>query len=304
MKLQDTKRGNEQIMRTAKSIGAYRGQFFLMASIILLCSIIVSCAGGVNLFSKSEDVQLGQQMAQQIAADPTHYPILHNAALTAYLQSIEDRIVQSPNVQNKDFHYTVTIINDPKTVNAFTIPAGGIYVYTGLLNFIDNESALAGVLAHETTHADHRHATRNMTQQYGLQALTSIALGAAGLGSLGSVVANLGTSLTVLKFSRDDEREADQGSFDDLSQISGQPWWPGGVNLFLTKSLAAQPNQPGAFQQLFLTHPVDQDRINAINANIQKSGLRNASAGQLNVANYARYKSMLSTSGATAPSRQ
>lgn len=274
-----------------------------MASILVCCSIIVSCATGVNLFSKSEDVQLGQQMAQQIAADPAHYPILHNPTLTAYLQSIEDRIVQSPNVQNKDFHYTVTIINDPKTVNAFTIPAGGIYVYTGLLNFIDNESALAGVLAHETTHADHRHGTRNMTQQYGLQALTSLALGAAGgYAQIGSIVANLGTSLTVLKFSRDDEREADQGSFDDLSQIPGQPWWPGGVNLFLTKSLAAQPNQPGAFEQLFLTHPVDQQRIDAITADIQKSGLRNATSQQLNMANYARYKAMLGSSGATAPS--
>ncbi|HEX5316518.1 MAG TPA: M48 family metalloprotease, partial [Candidatus Kapabacteria bacterium] len=253
---------------------------------------------------KSEDVQLGQQMAQQIAADPAHYPILHNPTLTAYLQSIEDRIVQSPNVQNKDFHYTVTIINDPKTVNAFTIPAGGIYVYTGLLNFIDNESALAGVLAHETTHADHRHATRNMTQQYGLEALTSLALGASGLGSLGSIVANLGTSLTVLKFSRDDEREADQGSFDDLSQIPGQPWWPGGVNLFLTKSLAAQPSQPGKFQQLFLTHPVDQERIDAIAADIQKARLANPTTRQLNSANYARYMATLGSSGVTAPSRR
>jgi predicted Zn-dependent protease len=160
------------------------------------------------------------------------------------------------------------------------------------------------VLAHETTHADHRHATRNMTQQYGLEALTSLALGASGLGSLGSIVANLGTSLTVLKFSRDDEREADQGSFDDLSQIPGQPWWPGGVNLFLTKSLAAQPSQPGKFQQLFLTHPVDQERIDAITADIQKARLANPTARQLNSANYARYMATLSSSGVTAPSRR
>ncbi|HZK75518.1 MAG TPA: M48 family metalloprotease [Candidatus Kapabacteria bacterium] len=282
-------------MRTRNSAGAHRGQVRIIASVVAICSIIVGCAGGVNLFSKSEDVQLGQQMAQQIAADPVHYPILHNPTLTAYLQSIENRIVQSPNVQNKDFHYTVTIINDPKTVNAFTIPAGGIYVYTGLLSFINDESALAGVLAHETTHADHRHATRNMTQQYGLQALASLALGAAGsnYAQLGSIVANLGSSLTVLKFSRDDETEADQGSFDDLNQLPGRPWWPGGVNLFLTKSLAAQPSQPGKFQQLFLTHPVDQQRIDATNANIRKAGLGNPSAAQLNAANYARYKAMV-----------
>ncbi|MFI5201747.1 MAG: hypothetical protein ACHQNE_05130, partial [Candidatus Kapaibacterium sp.] len=81
----------------------------------------------------------------------------------------------------------------------------------------------------------------------------------------------------------------------------GQPWWPGGVNLFLTKSLAAAPNQPGKFQQLFLTHPVDQERIDAINADIQKAGLGNPTAAQLNRANYARYKAMLGNMGATAP---
>ena len=295
-------RQNKKLVSIMKSVVYNKRRFLLSASIILACLAVVGCAAGINLFSKSEDVQLGQQMAQQIAADPVHYPILHNPALTAYLQSIENRIVQSPNVQNKDFHYTVTIINDPNTVNAFTIPAGGIYVYTGLLNFIDNESALAGVLAHETTHADHRHATRNLTQEYGLQALTSLALGAAGgYAQLGSIVANLGSSLTVLKFSRDDEREADQGSFDDLNELPGHPWWPGGVKLFLTKSLAAQPNQPGKFQQLFLTHPVDQERIDAITADIQKAGLGNPTAAQLNVANYARYKAMLRNSGATGP---
>ncbi|HWF45085.1 MAG TPA: M48 family metalloprotease [Candidatus Kapabacteria bacterium] len=252
----------------------------------------VNCSGGLNLFSKSDDVQLGQQMAQQIAADPRQYPVLNNPTLTNYLQGIEDRIVSSPNVQNKDFHYKITVINDDKTVNAFTIPAGGIYVYTGLLKFVDDESAIAGVLAHETTHADHRHATRNMTQEYGLEMLTSLAFGGNG-GIISQVVAGLGTQLTVLKFSRDDEREADQGSFDDLNQLPGHPWWPGGVKIFLQKSLAAQPSQPGAFQQLFLTHPVDQDRIDAASANIQNAGTPPETFAQANSGNYDRYKAMI-----------
>lgn len=288
-------------MKLPKSIVYRKGRLILFASLAAATVTIAGCAAGLNLFSKSEDVQLGQQMAQQIANDPKDYPILHNPQLTAYLQSIEDRIVQSPNVQNKDFHYTVTIINDPKTVNAFTIPGGGIYVYTGLLQFIDNESTLAGVLAHETTHADHRHATRNLTQQYGMEMLASTALG-SNANIIYQIVASLGTQLTALKFSRDDEREADQGSFDDLYQLPGRPWWPGGVNLFLTKSLAAQPNQPDKFQQLFLTHPVDQDRIDAITADIQKNNLPGPTASQLNAGTYARYKSMLGTSrGVTAP---
>ncbi len=264
-----------------------------LSIVILLTAILASCAsGGFNVFPKSDDVKLGMQMQKQLAADPQHYPVLNNPALTNYVQSVENRIAASPNVKNKDFHYTITIINDPKTVNAFTIPGGGIYVYTGLLKFIDDESALAGILAHETTHADHRHATRNLTQQYGLQFVASLVLG-NNPNQLAQIASTLGTELSVLRFSRDDEREADQGSFDDLNQLPGKPWYPGGANLFLKKSLAVHAQQPGQLQQMFLTHPVDQQRIDAFNADLQKSGQPNPSAAQLNQANYQRYKAMV-----------
>jgi predicted Zn-dependent protease len=252
----------------------------------------VSCGGGVNLFSKQDDVQLGQQMAQQIASDPQHFPVLNNATLTSYVQSVENRIVQSPNVTNKDFNYKITIINDPNTVNAFSIPGGQIYVYTGLLMFIDNESSLAGILAHETTHGDHRHATQLLTKQYGLELLASVALG-NNSSVLSQIVASLGTQLSVLKFSRDDERDADQGSFYDLLQLPGRPWYPAGAEFFLQKALAAAPNQPGKFQQLFSDHPIDQERVNAFNALVQKENVGQPTASQLDASTYARYKAMI-----------
>jgi predicted Zn-dependent protease len=265
----------------------------ILSSLCFAATFIASCAsGGFNIMSKSDDVQLGTKMRQQIAADPKHYPVLNNPTLTNYVQSIENRIASSPNVANKDFHYTITIINDPNTINAFTIPAGGIYIYTGLLKFIDDESALAGVLAHETTHADHRHATRNLTQQYGLQMVSGLAFG-NNPGMVAQIASTLGTELSVLRFSRDDEREADQGSFDDLNQLPGRPWFPGGVNSFLKKSLAAHAQQPGQLQQMFLTHPVDQQRIDAMTADLQKSNQMNPSPAQLNQANYQRYKAMV-----------
>ncbi len=281
----------------------YLKKIVLTLSVLVLSITAIECgSSGINLFSKSDDVQLGQQMAQQIAADPAHYPILNNPELTNYIQSIENRIASSPNIQNKDFHYRITVINDPNTINAFTIPAGGIYVYTGLLKFIDDESALAGVLAHETTHADHRHATKLMTQQYGLQMVAALALG-SNPGMLSQIAASLGSQLTVLKFSRDDERDADQGSFDDLAQLPGRPWYPGGVISFLTKSLAAHNQQPGALQQLFLTHPVDQERVNAITADVQKAGIGGPTTAQLNQSNYQRYKNMLGMSAASPTAR-
>src|SRR5207248_7736631 len=125
-------------------------------------------------------------------------------------------------------------------------------------------------------------------QEYGMQAILGLALG-NNPGLLAQIAASLGSQLTALKFSRDDEREADQGSFDDLNKLPGRPWWPGGVNLFLQKSLAAAKSQPSKFEQLFLTHPVDQQRIDAINADLQKAGLPSPNSAQLNTSNFMRY---------------
>jgi predicted Zn-dependent protease len=149
----------------------------LAVLILLNAAIYMGCAGGINLFAKSDDVKLGQQMQAEIAKNPSQYPVYNDPALRSYFQNIENTIVSSKNVTNKDFNYQVTIINDPNTINAFSIPGGPMYVYTGLIKFVDNEATMAGVLAHETTHADHRHGTRQMTQAYGMQTIAAIALG-------------------------------------------------------------------------------------------------------------------------------
>jgi len=197
-----------------------KSKSIILASTLSASALLWSCAGGINLFSKSEDVQLGQQMAQKIAADPAHYPILNNPQLTAYLQSIEDRIVQSPNVQNKDFHYKVTIINDPKTINAFTIPGGGIYVYTGLLKFINDESALAGVLAHEMGHIAHHDGAKGVIERGAASMVFGKMLGHFAGGDAASNAAN---QVMRLSYSRDVEDAADAFGGAVMSKVGGDP---------------------------------------------------------------------------------
>src|SRR2546423_5937040 len=201
--------------------------------------IQLSCSGGVNLFSKQQDVQFGQQVQAEIAKDPAHYPILNNPTLRNYVQGLVNRIIQSPNVVNKDFNYVVTIINDDKTVNAFTLPGGPIYVYTGLMKYVDNEATLAGILAHEVTHADHRHSTQQLTKQYGLEAVTSLALGSNSslAGQIARGLAGVGEQAAMMHFSQGDELEADANSFDDLMQLPGRPWYPAAINYFEIKMI-------------------------------------------------------------------
>jgi len=72
------------------------------------------------------------------------------------------------NKHKDDFAWQVKIIDDPETLNAFATPGGYIYVYTGLIKFLDTEDQLAGVMGHEIAHADLRHSTRQMTSSYGV----------------------------------------------------------------------------------------------------------------------------------------
>lgn len=271
----------------------------LIAMLALNSAVMTGCAGGVNLFSKQDDMALGQQVAAEIAANPQQYPILRNENIRSYVQNIVNRIVASPNVENKDFDYTVTIINDDNTVNAFSIPGGRMYVYTGLLKFVDNEATLAGIMAHEVAHADSRHATEQLTKAYGLQTLASIALG-GNPGIVAEIAAGLAGNLAIMKFGRDAERESDRESFESLASIPGQPWHPAAIRNFMIKSINQQSKQPSKFENLFLTHPPSQERLNNVDAMAAQAGLPAPSESNLRAS---AYQSMLNNLASSPSSR-
>ena len=266
----------------------------LRIGVVLLAISFGSC--GINLFSKTEDVKLGQQMKTEIANDPAHYPMLNNPSVTSYVQNIVNTITSSPNVKNKDFQYVVSIIHDDNTVNAFAVPGGPIYVYTGLLKFIDNEATLAGVLAHEMTHVDHRHSTTQLSKQYGLEMVANVAIGATTTqGStareMAGYIAGAGGTLAMLRFSRDDERDADENSFIDLNTIPGKPWYPAAIKYFMVKTLSADPK--GTLAKNLATHPPSQERLDNVNKQAAAAHLPEPGESQLHRSEFMRMRAML-----------
>lgn len=265
------------------------------AILILIASLSLSSCG-INLFSKSEDVKLGQQMQAEIAKDPAHYPPLNNPSVTSYVQGIVNTIVSSSNVKNKDFHYVVTIIRDDNTINAFAIPGGPIYVYTGLLKFIDNEATLAGILAHEITHVDHRHSTQQLTKQYGLEIVANVAIGAtttegSTVREMAGYIAGIGGTLGMLRFSRDDEREADENSFIDLNTLPGKPWYPAAIKYFMLKTMNADPK--GALAKNLSTHPPSKERLDNVNKQAAAAHLSEPTESQIHASEFMRMRAML-----------
>ncbi len=269
-------------------------------SIRLFCLILMFCVSSawhqgvqaqffrdLNLFSVEDDIKLGKQLQEEIAKDPKTYPILDRRRYQKsyqLLEQIRDRILSSGQVQYKDqFAWELYIIRDDQTLNAFVTPGGYIYVYTGLIKYLDNEDQLAGVLGHEIAHADRRHSTRNMTKQYGVSMVLGAVLG-RNPGLLGQILGGVTGNLAGLKFGRDMESEADAYSVEYLAQTDYQC---NGAAGFFEKILEEGNSQ--APPQFLSTHPSSENRVADIHAKARSIGC----STQLSGYNYQALKNSL-----------
>ena len=208
---------------------------------------------GLNLFSVQKDKDLGAQVAAEIDGNPAQYPILDSARnVEAYrlIYKVRDEILNSGQVDYKDdFQWRLRIIKDDSTLNAFCTPGGYIYVYTGILKFLDNEAQLAGVMGHEIAHADQRHSTRQMTKQYGVTVMLEILAGNQ------QMLKELTAGLIGLKFSRSHENEADEYSVKYLCPTKYDA--AGGAGFFQKIEAMGGQRQP----EFLSTHPSPSNRI-------------------------------------------
>lgn len=209
------------------------------------------------LMSINQDKQLGLSAVNQIESDPSNFPILDsatNSVAYGHIYRIRNNILNSGKVYYKnEFPWRIRIIRDDKTLNAFCTPGGYIYVYTGLIKFLDNETQFAGVMGHEIAHADRRHSANQMLKQLGVQVLLEI-LTQGDPGQL----ASLGAQLLSLRFSRTDETEADDYS---VRYLYGTEYDPQGAKFFFQK-IGGQSAPP----EFLSTHPNPDNRVQNIEA--------------------------------------
>lgn len=246
----------------------------ILTLFLLSLPFIYSCDTGINIFSLQDDAQLGQELSAQIENDPQEYPIFHgDPAIKNYIVSqIFNQILQSPQVQHNDvFSYNAEIIDDDSTLNAFALPGGYIYVYTGLLKYLTSSAALAGVLGHEIAHAELRHATQRMTANYGVSILLNIVLG-ENPSQLEEIAANLFVGLGFLANSRSDEDQADEYS---IKYLTDTRFYPGSVMFFFEEMkddglISSNANEIATFLS---THPDPIDRINKTQERLQQAGI-------------------------------
>lgn len=245
-------------------------------------------ATDVNFFSVQDDQELGKGLDLEIRSNPQEYPIYDSYEATQYVQQIVDEIIKSPEVEySTTFVYKVTLIDNDEVVNAFAAPGGYIYVYTGLLKYLDYEATLAGILAHEVAHAELRHATQRMTKAYGISVMLSLVLG-EDPGMWKELAANFFSGLTLLYNSREDEYQADEYSFRYLKNTK---WYPGAILYFFYK--ADDNRDAGMLEELFSTHPLPENRIEQMELLVSESNIPEPSEDNLFGSRYSQFKMTL-----------
>jgi len=211
-----------------------------------------------NLFSIEKDKELGRKFSNQIASDSSQYELLDSAKYPEpyqYLYQIRNTIFQKAEIQyENEFKWQMRIIRNDSTLNAFCTPGGYIYFYTGLIRYLENEADFAGVMGHEIAHAAERHSTEQLTKQYGRSLLISIVFG----DNPGQLV-KIASSLASLKFSREDEKEADDKG---VTYLNPTKYDARGVAGFFEK--LADANQGSRPPQFLSTHPNPENRVENI----------------------------------------
>ena len=227
-----------------------------LLALVLSCAVF-SCSQLTEVIPLTVDKKLGETVTEQVRSSPD-FKILDSlkyAPVYNYLEEVRDNILASDDIKYKEeFSYKVTIINDANTLNAFVTPGGQIYVYTGLIKFLDQESELAGVLAHEIAHAENRHSVKQMAKQVGTSFLISLVLD----GDYSQLL-NMGAKMLFLKFSRRDEKEADEYAVQYLNDTE---YDPRGVAGFFQKMIKEEKDV--RIPAFLSTHPASQDRIENI----------------------------------------
>ena len=232
----------------------------LLIQVLIFIPVLFQCSDVLEWFiSDEEEVSMGTDFYNQILANPNEYPVLDtvgnekNRLLYDYIDSIGHWTADHQNVrpENEYLKYSFTVIDKETEVNAFAIPGGYVFLYSGLIKAATNEAEIAGVLAHEIAHIAERHGVDQLVKQRGVDYVKQLIF-----GNDPSLIAEVVTSLVFLKFSRENEYEADSNAIEFL--IKGG-YNPNGMKTFL--QLLAD-NSGWNFEPVS-THPDPQKRVEA-----------------------------------------
>jgi predicted Zn-dependent protease len=236
---------------------------FMALGLFALILWTASCASDpvsgrptLMLLSEDKEIQMGRQTDGQVIQQ---YGLYKDAKLTAYVDDLGQRLAKVSHRPSLTYSFKVL---DVAVVNAFAVPGGYVYMTRGILAHLNSEAELAGVMGHEIGHITARHSA----EQYSKAMLANIGLAAGmifapSLRGLGDFV-QMGVGALFLKFSRDNEREADSLGVEYANRVG----YDGGqmANFFETLERMNPGSDKTGLPSWFSTHPSPEDREAAV----------------------------------------
>jgi len=248
----------------------FRARLFLILAALVLPLVLAYCATTpytgrtqIMMVSQSEELALGEQAAREILKEEK---LSQDPAVNAQVRRIGERIAAVSS--RPDFKWEFFVI-DKDVANAFVLPGGKVFVYTGILKYATDDAELATVMGHEVAHALLRHGAERMSMAMaaqGVGTIGAIAIGGAAGSGAGQVfaqsyglAANVGV---ILPFSRRQEEEADHVGLRLMAEAGYDP----AKALEFWQNMADDEDAAKRPPTFLSTHPATQDRIENIRA--------------------------------------
>lgn len=213
----------------------------------------------INMTAEQE-IAIGLQSAPEMAQQ--HGGLYPDQMLQTLVDAIGQKLVNNSVARETPYKYEFHLLADDKTINAFALPGGQIFITYALFKQL-NEAQLAGVLGHEIAHVIGRHSAERIADS---NFWKTIAMGASVGADAGSIVASIGQN-TLLKNGRGDELESDELGIQFMIRSGYDPYEM--IEVMKILKAAAGPNRVPEFQS---THPDPDNRIEKIREAIEKYG--------------------------------
>ena len=217
----------------------------------------------ITLISVSDEIKLGREAQKQVRASTPEV----GGAVGTYVAAVGRQLAARAGGPKYPYGFSVANYRD---LNAFALPGGPVWVNRGVLQAARTEAQVAGVLAHEIAHVARRHAAGQISKGIvanGLLGLLGAVLGNAGGARTAETGARVIAGGYMMKFSRDDEREADRVGAEILRRAG---WDPRGMLEFMQILREQQGRDPGSVEVFLSSHPSPAERVQQLRAQLAR----------------------------------
>jgi len=218
--------------------------------------------------SPAQEIRLGLESAPEMSKEMGG-ELSSSDPRTRFIQQLGQRLVESTVAKDSPWKFQFHLLADNHTVNAFALPGGQIFITLGLLNDLQTEAEVAGVLAHEMGHVIERHSAQQMaTNQFGQILTYAAATAASSDQSAGAYqIAAIVNQAMQMKYSREDESQADTWGLKLMQAAGFDPY----AMVSVMQTLKAASKGGGGDMQIFQSHPNPDLRMQQINAYLEKN---------------------------------